>query len=614
LGLALAMAFMFGGCTGPREYLQNGFKVGPNYRPPQAVVPAHWIEANQVTAVQNPAQLARWWTVFNDPTLERLILCAYRQNLTLRAAGYRVLEARAQLAIARGEIFPQHQTANGSYQRVAQSALATPTSPLASVGGRFYDQWNSGFNLAWELDFWGRFRRAISAAEDSLDASVYGYDGALVTLLGDIAANYTTVRTTQERIKLLRANVELQKGVLQFIRRQFEAGFRVNELDLDQATSNLAQTEAQIPQLIITEQQATNQLCILMGMPAVDIRNIVGSGNIPAPPPQVILGVPADLLRRRPDVRQAERLVAAQAEQIGIAEADMYPAISITGNVGWTATRFPDLFTPAAFNGMVGPSFQWNILNYGRIVNNVRFQDARFKELVATYQNLVLQASVDVENGMATFLDSQQQAKYMTESVTAAQKATRIVIIQYEKGTVDFNRYAVIQQALVQQQDLLAQAQGGIAQGLVQIYRAMGGGWEIRLSGMGPTPLCPIAGPLPAQAATGLEAPAPVTPAAKTNPADQMPPAPTMPDAIPPAPPAATAPDHAPPAPGTKAKILDPSTAVPSEEPSAAPPTPRNDRTMLPKLPEAPQEPAAAPQPAISQTFPPFLLMSQYKP
>ena len=359
-------------------------------------------------------------------------------------------------------------------------AMNSPSGPGV---GRFSDSWNFGFNLNWELDFWGRFRRAIASADASLDASVAGYDDVLVTLLGDVATNYVTVRTAQERIKLLQANVELQRGVLQYIDNRLQAGFKQTKLDLAQALSTLRQTEAGIPQLEITSREAENSLCILLGMPPADLTNMLGIEPIPVSPPDVVIGIPADLLRRRPDVRRAERLAAAQAEQIGIAQSDLYPAFSINGNFGYTANNFPDLFKNTAFNGSVGPSFQWNLLNYGRIVNNVRYQDAKFQELVVTYQNTVLQANQEVENGLVEFLRSQRRSRLLDESVVAAQEAVEIVITQYQKGAVDFNRYAVIEQNLVTQQDSSAQARGQISQGLIAVFRALGGGWEIRLGG-----------------------------------------------------------------------------------------------------------------------------------
>lgn len=485
-----ALAVLSGGCTSLNEYLHNGFKVGPDYCPPQTPVARHWIDQSDLRVEPNPEILSRWWTVFNDAKLNELVWCAYQQNLTLKEAGCRVLQARALRAIAAGNLFPQFQDAAGGYARVG--AAWNPSAAPLPIAGRFFDQWNYDFNLSWELDFWGRFRRAVAAADATLEASYFGYDAVLVTLLGDVAQTYVQLRTDQARIKLLQANIELQRGVLQFIDTQYKAGFRQTRLDLEQAISNLKQTEAQILPLEIDLRQREDQLCILLGMPPVALENMLGIEPIPVAPPEVVLGIPAELLRRRPDVRRAERLAAAQAEEIGIAQADLYPAFFINGSLGYTARNFPDLFKQMAFNGSVGPSFQWNLLNYGRIVNHVRYQDARFQELVFAYQNTVLQANREVEDGLVTFLRSQRQTKLLDESVTAAKNAVELVVLQYQKGAVDFNRYAVIEQNLVTQQDLDAQARGQIAQGLVAMYRALGGGWEIRLGAMGPEPAAPV--------------------------------------------------------------------------------------------------------------------------
>ena len=383
----------------------------------------------------------------------------------------------------------------------------------------FTDQWNFGFNLAWELDFWGRLRRAIAAGQDNLDASVANYDQAVVTMLGDIAQYYVQVRTDQEEILYLSTNIAAQQGVVNFIQTRFNRGYRQSELDLDQAVSNLRQTQALIPPLEENLRQSENQLCTLLGIPATDLRYLLGTGPIPTAPPEVAVGMPAELLRRRPDVRSAERLAAAQAEQIGIAEAQLYPTFSITGVLGWQATSFKGLFSSNALDANVGPQFQWNLLNYGRLRNNVLYQDALLKDLIVGYQATVLQASQDVENGIATFLHSQVQTRLLRESVDADIKALRIAIQQYQVGAVGFTTLATIEQTLVTQQQLYAQAQGQIAQGLVQVYRSMGGGWEIRL----PAPPPPSPNPYEARQELPMALmPPPVRPP-ETNPMPSMP-------------------------------------------------------------------------------------------
>ena len=291
-----------------KEYIQNGFKVGPNYCPPPAPVARQWIDADDQRVRTDADDLSKWWTVFNDPGLDSLICCAYRQNLTLREAGCRVLQARAQLGITAGQIFPQNQNVAGDYSR---NALSRAAANHDNITKPFFDQWNAGFNLNWEIDFWGRFRRAIEADAANLDASVNDYDDVLVTLLGDVATNYVQMRTFQGRIECAQANATLQRKTLEIADAQFRAGRR-DQLDVFQARSTLEQTEAQIPELEISLRQTIVQLCILLGMPPEELQSRLGPAPIPAAPPDVALGIPADLLRRRPDVRRAERLAAAQ--------------------------------------------------------------------------------------------------------------------------------------------------------------------------------------------------------------------------------------------------------------------------------------------------------------
>jgi NodT family efflux transporter outer membrane factor (OMF) lipoprotein len=469
------------GCTGLKDYAGNGFKVGPNYSPAKAEVSQQWIDAADVRVKTATAELKHWWSVYNDPILSDLVVSAYQQNLTLKEAGCRILQARAQLAIATGTIFPQSQTATGGYQRMATPPTVGSPSPSGPI---FADHWDGGFNLSWELDFWGRFRRAVEAANASLDASVEDYDDALVSLIGDVATNYIQIRQYQEQIELAKANVQLQRDVLKIVQARLDAG-RTSELDVDQAQTTLSQTEAQIPQLEISSRQSMNALCVLLGAPPADMQSRLGTRAIPAAPAEAVIGIPAELLTRRPDIRRAERNAAAQAEQIGIAQADFYPHLSICGTIDYQAQNFKDMFRSSAFTGAVGPQFTWNILNYGRISNNVKLQDAKLQELLLVYRQAVLQANSETENGLVTYLRAQERARMLGESVVAAQKAVNIVVDQYKVGTVDFNRVATIEQNLVQEQDLQVQAQAQIALGLIQVYRALGGGWQLRLDSEG---------------------------------------------------------------------------------------------------------------------------------
>lgn len=472
-----------------REYVSNGFKVGPNYRKPVAPVATDWIDAGDARIREEAPNLERWWTVFNDPALDALVTNAVNQNLTLREAGFRVMRARAVRAETIGEIFPQTQDVAGGYSRNAMSNQAANTGFLQD---RFFDEWEGGFNLGWELDFWGRYRRAIEAADADLDASIESYDAILVTLLADVAQAYVEVRTLQKQIELVRANETLQAETLKIVTAKFSGGM-VSELDVDQAKSNLAQTQALVPKFEIPLRQAELRLCILMGIPPTDLDRMIGQGSIPTAPTAVAVGIPANLLTQRPDVRRAERDVAAQSARVGVATSELYPHIGITGAIGVSSQNTSNLFTSEAMQGSFGPSFQWNVLNYGRLLNAIRIQDARLAELIALYQNTVLQANAEVESGLVEFLRSQEQATFLNASVDASVRATRVALTQYEFGMIDFNRVSLIEQNLVSQQDLYAQAEGDIALGLIEIYRALGGGWQIRLEeSQGPVALPPV--------------------------------------------------------------------------------------------------------------------------
>lgn len=464
-----------------RDWWHNGFKVGPNYSRPAVPVASQWIDYSNPKIKTDQQQLCAWWTVFNDATLNRLVDNAYRQNLTLRTAGSRILEARAQLGIAQGNLFPQQQSAFADYTRIKLSdKVANPAPEI------WFSDWDAGLSASWELDFWGRYRRAIEAADAELDASVENYDDVLVVLLSDVAANYVQYRTFEQRLEYARTNVDVQRRSVQLATDKFRDG-ATTERDQRQAEQVLAQTEALIPQLEIGKRQAANRLCVLLGMPIVDMDKILGKGvGVPVTPAEVVVGIPADLVRRRPDVRRAERQVAAQSARIGVAVSDLYPHISILGTIGVEAEEFGDLFkTPGSMIGSIGPGIRWDILNYGRLVNNVRVQDARFQALAYEYQDRVLNAGREVEDAMVVYLRSQEQAQHLGDSVTAASRTVDITRDQYTHGEVDFTPVFLFESILTQQQDQWAVAQGDIALGLIAVYRAIGGGWEIRCNNAG---------------------------------------------------------------------------------------------------------------------------------
>jgi NodT family efflux transporter outer membrane factor (OMF) lipoprotein len=472
------LALVVGGCTPLQEWVHNDFKVGPNFQEPAADVAPAWIDAGDAHLLCKPAEADAWWEVFHDAPLHSLIETAYQQNLDLKTAGTRVLQAQAQRNIAAGNLFPQSQNATGDYLHAEISKnLSVFGNPQAALPGTI-NVWVTGFNASWELDFWGRLRRAIESAEAEVGASVENYHDALVTLVADVATNYVQLRTFQQRIAYARRNVEIQKGSLQLAEARLQDG-KATALDVKQARSGLAQTRSSIPPLVIGLRQANDRLCILLGRAPEDlIPRLLDEGSIPVAPPEVAIGIPTELLQRRPDVRAALREVAAQSAQIGVAEADFYPQIGVTGFIGYTADDLSRLLAEKSYTGVILPNFQWKILNYGRITNNVRAQDARSKERVLQYQQKVLMAGREVEDALVAFLQYQLQAQSLEESVKEAADSVQLVQAQYKGGLVDFNRVFTTQAQLVTQQDQLAQARGNIALSLISVYRALGGGWQ----------------------------------------------------------------------------------------------------------------------------------------
>jgi NodT family efflux transporter outer membrane factor (OMF) lipoprotein len=511
--LALGLSTLSGCVTSCKEYFKNGFKVGPNYCKPAAPVANEWIDYQDGRVISTPQAHWAWWRNFNDPVLDDLVQTASQQNLSLREAGFRVMEARALRSYAVGNLFPQSQTASGGYSR---QLLSEQVGFVGGGGGglgvpREFSIWNFGTQFAWELDFWGRFRRSIEAADAQLDASVEGYDEVLVVLISDVAATYVEIRTLEQRLRYAEANVRNQTGSMRIAEVKEQEGVS-NRLDVAQAITNIAQTEAAIPQFQAQLRQAENRLCVLMGMPPQDITAILARevSKIPTAPAEVAVGIPADLIRRRPDVRRAERLVAVQSAEIGIVETDLYPAFTINGQIFVRANQFQDLFRSNATGGSVGPSFNWNIFNYGRLRSLIAVEEAQFMQQLTAYQQTVLDANREAEDAIVTFLQAQEQVKILETGAAAAVESRDLVNDLYEGGRADFGRVFVAELFLVQQQDALAVAQGEVARSLVNIYRALGGGWQLRLqplpplevvdvpAAVEPEPLPEIPQPLPA--------------------------------------------------------------------------------------------------------------------
>lgn len=453
--------------------------VGPDFVPPTATVEGAWMAAEAPGLSDGaPVQIA-WWRSFNDPVLDSLVESAYTQNLPLRVAGVRVLEAQARRGIAVGNLFPQVQQAFGGYSRVELSEKrANQSSPGLD---RKFDDWQVGFDAGWELDLWGKFRRGIESADAALLASVADYDDVLVSLVAEVARTYVEIRTLEEALNVSWRNVEIQRRSYEIASGKFRNGL-VSELDVAQAKSLLDDTQAQIPGLEAALRQAKNTLCVLLGSPPHNIDETLAARTaaIPSLPPEVAVGIPANLLRRRPDIRRAEGEVAAQSARIGIAKADLYPSFTLFGNLSLAAEDFGDLFKGDSFEAFGGPTFRWAILNYGRIRNNVRVQDARFQQLAIAYEDTVLRAQQEVENSIAGFLGDRARAEQLESAARSAARAVELANLQYREGQVDYVRVLNAQQFLLAAEDRLVATRGSTVVSAIALYKALGGGWELR--------------------------------------------------------------------------------------------------------------------------------------
>jgi NodT family efflux transporter outer membrane factor (OMF) lipoprotein len=455
--------------------------LGPDYKKPEAEVEQQWLETDDLAIQAGDTAASDWWTVFNDPVLNTLVQRAYEQNLPLQVAGLRIMQARAQLGIAIGSQYPQVQEAAGSLNRVGLSENQPNFNPLLDEN---YWTANAGFNASWEMDFWGKFRRGVESASANLGTQVAAYDNALVSLTGEVASVYTQIRTLEERIAITRENIEVQQRGYRLTNIRYREGV-TSSLDPAQSLTLLRNTQSQVPVLESQLRQTKNALSTLLGMPPRDLGDLLGAGKIPDAPAEVAVGVPAELLRRRPDIREAELRAAAQSAQIGIAETNLYPSFTLLGSIGYTTSNtgdsdMNDLFNADSLGYSLGPSFSWPILNYGRLKNNVRIQDARFEELIVNYQNTVLEAAREVEDSLAGFLGAKSATGYLNESVESAKRAVELSLIQYREGAVDYQRVLDSQQSLLEQQDQYTNAQGNVVLNLVATYKALGGGWQIR--------------------------------------------------------------------------------------------------------------------------------------
>lgn len=470
--------------------------LGPDYvHPEQTALPSDWsLEKAAQDTQQSEQKLQQWWQQFNDPTLNQLVEMASQQNLDLEAAGLRIVQARSLLGISTGLQYPQVQTVSGNLARAYVNDQGVNNAALS-------------FDAGWEMDIWGKYARGIESAEAGYYASIASYHDIMVTITAEVARNYINYRTFQERILLSRRNIEIQERVVNITQVQFDSG-NVTELDVQQAKNQLFNTKAAQPSLEIAMKQSRTALALLLGVLPEDVEKLLqsdgfaqrmadyenqfkSSGRKPAlsgsdersivpRPPLLDNKVDANLVMRRPDLQVSEMQARAQSAQIGVAETALYPSFSLFGSIGIDSTvpdgssfSFSDSLTM-----VVGPTFSWNIFQYGRVKNNIRFEDAKFQETLTNYNKKVLQAVNEVTNALEAYDLYLEQKSLRLQSVNSSIRASNISMTQYENGQISFERLLNSVEKMTRAEDSYATIKGNVANQVVALYKALGGGWE----------------------------------------------------------------------------------------------------------------------------------------
>ncbi|MFZ8770270.1 TolC family protein [Vibrio harveyi] len=470
--------------------------LGPDYvHPEQTALPSDWsLEKAAHDTQQSEQKLQQWWQQFNDPTLNQLVEMASQQNLDLEAAGLRIVQARSLLGISTGLQYPQVQTVSGNLARAYVNDQGVNNAALS-------------FDAGWEMDIWGKYARGIESAEAGYYASIASYHDIMVTITAEVARNYINCRTFQERILLSRRNIEIQERVVNITQVQFDSG-NVTELDVQQAKNQLFNTKAAQPSLEIAMKQSRTALALLLGVLPEDVEKLLqsdgfaqrmadyenqfkSSGRKPAlsgndersivpRPPLLDNKVDANLVMRRPDLQVSEMQARAQSAQIGVAETALYPSFSLFGSIGIDSTvpdgssfSFSDSLTM-----VVGPTFSWNIFQYGRVKNNIRFEDAKFQETLTNYNKKVLQAVNEVTNALEAYDLYLEQKSLRLQSVNSSIRAFNISMTQYENGQISFERLLNSVEKMTRAEDSYATIKGNVANQVVALYKALGGGWE----------------------------------------------------------------------------------------------------------------------------------------
>jgi outer membrane protein, multidrug efflux system len=492
--------------------LLPGCKVGPNYHTPATSMPAAWGEAGKVISSQptsppssqpawrvaaQPAELVLWWRRFNDPVLDQLIEQSIVGNPTLHEAQARVRFARAERQITAAGLWPSvdataaythdHFSKNSFGGGLGGNFIQPTTGPSVGGGGgggggggisRDFNLFQVGFDASWELDVFGQVRREVEAADANVAAAIEDRRDVLVSLLAEVGLNYMQLRGFQRQIVIAQENIKAQQQSLALTQLRLEGGI-ATELDVDQAAAQVATSKATIPPLEASVRQVIHLLSILTGRaPMALAEQLESDAPIPAPPPEIPLGMPSDLLRQRADIRRAERQLAAATANIGVAVAGLYPSFSLTGNVGLSSSHLHNLGDASSIAWSAGPSMDWPIFRGGAIRANIRAQTALQEQAAAAYEQTVLTSLKDVEDALAAYAQEQVHVNDLTSAVAANQKALDMANLLFEEGLADFLNVLVAQRALFIAQDAQVRAISALSGDVVTLYKALGGGWQ----------------------------------------------------------------------------------------------------------------------------------------
>lgn len=465
--VALALALVgAGGCL----------TVGPDYEPPSVEMPDVWQQSALADYGTNAVVMTQWWRVYQDETLNALVERARAGNLSLQVAVERIVEARARRGLANAQYFPAID-GTGVAAGIRDSEALAPNLPAGRSRQDTY--FSLGVDVAWELDLWGRIRRSVESADAAIQATVEDARDTMMLLYAEVAGAYIEARALQVRIARLTANIQAQQETLQLTQDRHHAGL-VPVLDVSQAQLNLAQTQAGLPPLRKSLSAALNRVAVLVGDMPGQVNALFGETiEVPTPPPAVAVGLPAELLRRRPDIRAAERLLAAQHARIGATQAELYPTFALPGTFALQAYDAGDLVSGGSLSYSFGPAFRWSLFSGGRIRSAVRAEESVTQQALLAYRQTVLLAVEEVENAMVSLARERERIEALTRAVAAAEKSVGLVKDLYRNGLANFQNVLDMERSLVSQQDALASSQGLLGQSLALLYKSLGGGWTL---------------------------------------------------------------------------------------------------------------------------------------